>query len=375
MTGLVILIFVCTVFAAISQNRDSRTLHHHKKKASKDRVFFTILVGYMVIFAGLRTSYNDTDSYISTFMKTEPITNVFNGLNWDLGTNPGFKIFTSLIRTFTDNPNIYLMICSLIVIPLIVGFVHRYTKNFTLSMFLFFTMGYFLFCLAAIKQTMATALAVLAIQKLLDGKKLRYLLCLLLGTLIHPYCLMYLIAPILMKQIPWHKGTWFMLFLVAIVAYSFNFLVQTILDVTDIMGEGYNKETFVGEGINTFRVMVYFVPVVISFLWRKTLFEHTKRHENLFMNCTIVCALIMFVGMFGNANMFARLAMYFEPPIYVALPWMIYKLKGKVEGLFISIMAYIAYPAYFYYQTVMAKPFDLIYHSMSLGEFFNSLFQ
>ncbi len=372
MVKIVIMILCCCILALISQRRDENL--SRRKFAEREQLFFAIMLCYMIVFAGLRIHFNDTDAYVSAFKRTERFPQILKSMEWVLGENPGFRLLTSLIRTFTDNINVYLMICSAIALFPTVWFVRKYTNNFFLTVFLFFMSGYYVFSLAAIKQTIATAFALIAIDRLLRGKKLRFVLLILLAMTVHPYCLLYFFAPLLMKQVPWRKSTWLVIVITAVASYSFNFLTDLILDVSDILGDNYDAENFVGDGINFFRVMVYFVPVVISFLWRKTFFEDSSKSENLFMNFTIIGAMIMFIGLFGNANMFSRLAMFFDPMIYIALPWMIKKLKGSLPGVVLSFGTYTAYPLFFSYQMLVASNFDYSFTSITLRQFLNSLF-
>ncbi|MBE6985051.1 MAG: EpsG family protein [Ruminococcaceae bacterium] len=372
MTGLLIMIVCCTVFSLISQKR-SESIRGHRS-SSRERIFFTIILCYTIVFSGLRVSYNDTYAYIQGFNSALEFPEVLSHFDWNLGSNPGFRIFVSIIRTFTDNSNLYLMICSAITLGITLWFVRKYTKSFVLALFLFFMMGYYTFTMAAVKQTLTTALALIAVDKLIKNKKLSFVFILLIGATFHPYCLMYFCIPLLLKQVPWKKGTWILIICVSGISYAFNFLPEALVNITEYFGESYGQEMFVGEGINAFRVMVYFTPVAISFIWRKILFINSTQKENLFVNCTIVCAMIMFIGLFGNANTFARLAMYFEPMIYIALPWMLYKLKARMAGFVIGTGCYTAFPLYFCYQMVIASTFDQAFSSISLWQFFESFF-
>lgn len=371
MSGLIILMVTCTVFAMISQRIKNSTSSVRRPNFHRFFVFFITI--YLFIFAGLRIGYNDTAIYIKSFLNSPSFPAILSDFNWDLGNNPGFKIFTSITRTFTDNPNTYLMITSAFVLIVNIWFMHKYTNHFGFSIFLFFMLGYYLFILAAIKQTIATAFSLIAIDRMIRGKKVSFVVLILLGCLFHPYCLMHLCAPVLLKQVPWKKGTWFLIAVVLLISYFFNILVRTILDVTDILGEEYSEGDFVGEGINIFRVLVYFVPVAISLVYRKLLFSDSTPEENYFINCSIMCAMIMFIGLFGNANMFARLAIYFEPPIYIAFPWMLNRLKRRVEGYILSFGAYTAFPFYFYYMTVVNKSFNDAFMSRSFLDYLRSL--
>ncbi len=372
MSGLCIMAAFCIAFAAISQRRDENIGQRHFHE--REQLFYALLTSYMIIFAGLRIHYNDTDVYVSSFISCPSFPKVFKVINWEFGGHPGFKIFQSLIKIFSDNYHVFLMISSMVSIYPTIWFIRKYTKNFTLSIFIFFMLGYYVFLLAAIKQTIATSFALIALDRYLNGKKIRYLLYSFIGMTFHVYVMLYLIIPFLFDRVPWQKGTWIMILAAVILTYGFDFVINSILGATEALGDTYDRDTFTDDGINIFRVLVYFVPVIISFVWRNHLFKYSSKSENLFVNLSIVCALIMFLGLFGTANMFARLAIFFEPAVLIALPWMLYKLKGRLSGLVLTTGSYVAFPIFFYFQMVITADFDNAYSSISLGEFFNSLF-
>lgn len=372
MLRLVIMIFGCTVLAYLSERNNQKIAGTDNVR--KERIFSFILICWMILFSGLRTFYNDTHTYLKSFRESAFFPDILKNFNWDLGNNPGFKILTAIFRTYTDNGNTYLLFASVVSLGISMGFVHKYTTNYPVSVFLFFTLGYFLFTMAAVKQTIAISIGLLAILAFFRGKKILYVVLILFASLFHTYILMYFIVPILFKMVPWKKGTYILIACTIVAAFAFNFLLGTIMNVTDFFGEGYSADAFVGEGINIFRVLVYFVPVVLSFIVRDDIQKKNSKEFNLFINFAIVCAMIMFVGLFGNANMFARLAMYFEVPIYVVLPWLIYKVGERIRFTFFTFFAGVFYSMYFYYMTVLSKPFDEIFKYLTIGEYLRTIF-
>lgn len=373
MTNLVILIVCCTAFASISQRRGCSMGSTGIR--NNEHLFYAMLICYMIVFAGLRTYYNDTHTYIKGFLNCSPFPQSLSVISWKIGEHPGYGLYISIIKTFTDNYHIFIMVSSALALYPVVWFIRKYSKNFTLSIFIFFMLGYYVFCLAAIKQTLATSFALIAVDRYLNGKKFRYVLYILLAMTFHVYVLLYCIIPFVVDRVPWQRTTWLMILAVLVITYGFDFFINTVLGATDALGDSYDDKTFTEDGINIFRVLVYFVPVLISFIWRENLFKHSTRAENLFVNLSIVCALIMFIGLFGTANMFSRLAIFFEPAVHIALPWMLYKLKGSLPNLILTSGCYVAFPIFFYYQMVITTVFDQAFGSITLGEFFNSLFK
>ena len=253
-------------------------------------------------------------------------------------------------------------------------FIHRYTTNYPVSVFLFFTLGYFLFTMAAIKQTIAVSIGLLALEAFLKKRKRLAALLILFASLFHTYILMFFLVPFLYRMIPWRKGTLYLIGGTLVVAFSFNFLLGTIMDVTDFFGEGYSEDAFIGEGISIFRVLVYFVPVILSFIVRKDIQRKNSKEFNLFINFSIVCAMIMFVGLFGNANMFARLAMYFEVPIYIVLPWLIDHAGRHFKIRLFTVLSGMFYGFYFYYMVGINKPFDTLFRYITISEYLRTIF-
>ena len=124
-----------------------------------------------------------------------------------------------------------------------------------------------------------------------------------------------------------------------------------------MMGEKYTVESFTQSGVNVFRVLVCNVPLVLSFLYRKKLFRDSTQAEDLIVNLTMLNGAIMFVGLFGTANYFGRLANYFLIFQSLSLPWMLKKIGGR-DGQILKVLLILGYVAYFWYANVINIPFD-----------------
>lgn len=85
------------------------------------------------------------------------------------------------------------------------------------------------------------------------------------------------------------------------------------------------------------------------------------------INLTMLNGAIMFVGLFGTANYFARLANYFLIFQSLSLPWMLKKIGGRDRKMLTALMV-LGFLAYFYYANVLAIPFDQGFARLSLPE-------
>ena len=153
-------------------------------------------------------------------------------------------------------------------------------------------------------------------------------------------------------------------------------LLGTIVDVTSMLGEEYDATSFSGEGINPFRLAVAAVPLVISFMARFQIEDMDEDQEKayfLFTNLAILNAEIMFVGLFGTANYFARLANYFLPAQVVILPAVLARFHQK-EKQWLVPLCILGYLGYFYYENNIIRPFATSYTHMSLWDYLSTLF-
>ena len=196
-----------------------------------------------------------------------------------------------------------------------------------------------------------------------------FVACVLVAALIHPYALMYLLVPV-MEFRPWAKWTYWMLAIFLAAGFLLRPLIGTVVNITTLLGEEYTVSSFTGEGVNIFRVLVCNVPLVLSYIYRKKLFSDSSKAENLIVNLTMLNGAIMFVGLFGTANYFARLANYFLIFQSLSLPWMLKKIGGR-DGKMLTILMVLGFIAYFYYANVIAIPFDQDFARLSLSEYLN----
>ena len=86
------------------------------------------------------------------------------------------------------------------------------------------------------------------------------------------------------------------------------------------------------------------------------------------INLTMLNGAIMFVGLFGTANYFARLANYFLIFQSLSLPWMLKKIGGRDRKMLTALMV-LGFLAYFYYANAINQPFDQDFARLRLSEY------
>ena len=325
-----------------------------------------LIIVLLAGFAGLRTRCNDTGAYRRGY---ELITeSSWETSDKSVGSNPLFNLVNYKLRMHGVSTQNFLMFWAFLTVGCYIAIAHGYSANYPLTIFLLFTTGCYTFAFAGIKQAAAVGIAVIAVMLALKRKWLPFAAGILIAALIHPYSLMYLPVPFMGFR-PWTKKTYWLLAVFLAAGFLLRPMLGTVVSITTLLGEEYTVSSFTGDGVNAFRVLVCNVPLVVSFVYRRKLFADSTGTENLMVNLTMLNGAIMFVGLFGTANYFARLANYFLIFQSLSLPWMLKKIGGR-DGRLLTLLMVLGFVAYFFYANVISQPFDKEFARLSLAEYF-----
>lgn len=374
MKKLIPILIITTVLAFLSSQQSRRRLNEHGEVeyVYKDKVFFFLMAFSMAFFVGLRTRGNDTYTY-RTMYESMPV-----GLNpiqllvsTSIASAPGLNFLCAVLRNMGATTQSYFMVCALFTNLTYLWFLRKYTTDIGLSVFYFIAMGVYTFTMAAIKQTLAVAFLLIATDRAIEKKWPKYIFWLVIAELFHPYAFVYLVVPFLTFA-PWTNKNYLLLAGTVVVALFLSKFMGAIEGLTDAMGYNYEASEFSGAGVNIFRVIVVWVPVVLSYFCKEQLRECEDREQNIIINLSMMNSAIMFIGLFGTANYFARLANYFLIFQCLALPRILQKMGGIS---LIKPASVLGFSGYFYYGTVLANgAFDMDYGFISVWDFFEQLF-
>lgn len=318
-------------------------------------VLLTVL---LILFTGFRTSYNDTGNYITNYLTQVPSSFAelrFSDLS--IGDNFGFLLLQVFLKQFiSKSPQILFVLSSIVINIAFIRFYFRYAERFSVSIYLFITSGLFIFSMAATKQSLAIAIGLFAVDYAMKKKWAGFIILLILGLSFHPYVVLFGIIPFI-KKTAWGKWTWLFIGAAVIGSIFMTQLVDVIVYVASLYGQKYLPKHFAPVGVNFLRVIVFAVTPVLSFIYRKKINEKANEIVKVSVNLSVLSFSIMLLALFGNAVMFSRLAFYFEPFTYIALPWILFNCINKKYRVAIIATCLIGYFIFFYYQFGIAAPF------------------
>lgn len=330
-----------------------------KRQTTANRIVFFLLVLTLALPSTLCTSYNDTGAYIRAFMQAKPLGRLLASGELHMLRNPMFVIYQSLVKTFTNNHIIFFLIPAFFVQYSYLRFIRRHCDNFLFGVFLYICLGTYIFSLAAMKQTIAMAILLYAVEFLIDRKYGRFFLTVFLAFTFHTYALCFVVLPLFTVK-PWTPRTWLMLLAVAVVIANFNTVISSFLDFVNESGKSLAEEEVIGTaGINPIRVMVYAVTPLFALFFRRYLYSGPANRERYILtNMSVLTVSIMSLGLVNAANMFARMGQYFEVGLICSLPWMIEKPFEKSSMRLIYLLAIVCFVGFFCYANLVQIVFD-----------------
>lgn len=373
--GCVFLMYLSQVYYPTSAQLEGPQTGRRHFMLRKADIFMIVVIVWMTCFSFLRTNYNDTMTYRLHFMESESVADYFarSGL-LDWTGNPLSELYRDVVRDATTNYHIYFFFPAFLSSFAVVKLFKRYSVNPAFSLLIFFSIGTYVMYIAALKQCFAMFFLLLALPYAVDRKYMRFYLLVFVAMLFHTHAFMFAIVPLLFGK-PWGKVT-IVFFLAALFAMAtYDATLGAFMEYAQSMGALVAEiEVFDNNSINVLRVVVYWVPAMLALAFRKRLFSNSTRVENLFVNMSMISAFILMIGLVQAANLFARMAAYFEIATAISLPWMIKKLFTKRSARAVTICAAILYFGYFLYEFGVSKDFGNNYSAISLWQFVTSLF-
>ena len=362
------------LFMAMMTGSDKKRGPMDRHQPMANRIAFFLLVVCLAMPVALREKYNDTVTYLRNFVYGNTFSELMASGSLHILKNPAFRIYSAVVRSFTDNYTIFFLFPAFFVQYSYMRFIYRHCPDFVVGVFLFFCLGTYTFAIAAMKQTIATAVALYAVDDLIERRHRGFYVKVFIAFLFHTYALVFLLLPLFTDK-PWTFRTLLLLAGIYFFMANFDSVIESFLEIANESGKGVSGSEIIGTAsINPIRVAVYAVAPLFALVFRRYLFYGPDdREHNILVNMSIISVSIMSLGLISAANMFARLAQYLEFGLICSLPWMIRKPFEKMSGRLIMFIALACFTAFFVYSQAFWIPFDNIYQKRTLMDFFQSL--
>lgn len=273
----------------------------HKKTCN---ILWSIIYITLVLIFGLRYKVGgDTYNYMSYFMRA-PTLSSWKPVDVSL-FEPGFTLFTSIIKTYSDNIYVYQTIISAIITFLLMSFVKRNTTYKYLAMILIYISMYLYYSTEVIRESLAVCL-LLTFYPLLNAKKyvLYYILCVFLLTL-HSSAIICMLLP-LFNGLRFN-GKFVLYIICFILAGAFlHFIMDRMADYQVFHKlSRYSEHSYVGYAWSGLRFIYFSLIPMLTLYLCKTTFHLQIKYENV-----ICLQILMGFGLWFVPIVFQRLINY-----------------------------------------------------------------
>lgn len=350
MIKITALLIVCVALAWASEVNTSQILGRNGRYLIREDPAFVLLVAVLLLFTGLRTEYNDTWTYIRSFEQDQGVQAFLaDPENLNPFKNLLFYFLQSVLREFTDEGQVLIFLASAFTQFCFLLFFKRYSRRFTFTVFLYFALGTFDVSLGALKQTLAMAILTLGFPYLEQNKLIRYYLIVLIAMMFHTYAICFAVLPLFTRR-PWTTFTFLFIGGVTFVLMNFQSVITEFMEQANALGKTLEAyEVLDSYTVNLFRVAVYMVTPLFSLVFARWLNHSSTRLDHILIHMSIISMAFMLMGTQAGANMFARMAHYFEIGTLCCLPGMIDKPFEKMSARFIYAFAITAFLGFFAY--------------------------
>lgn len=311
-----------------------------KNNLNKSNKFFVILTAAVLIFvAGFRWKVGtDYNTYISLFNRYISDYNAY--LN--LFDGPLFVFFAKLTSFLCRDYWIFFFGVACLTIGLYVRTIAKYSKMFLFSILLYIFIGAWNSSFNGMRQYLAAAVLFAGHRFLIDKKFLRYCAVVIIASLVHVTALI-MLPVYFVSYLKINLKTIIILAIGAFaLRYSYDYLFNIMSGVKGSEQSGYGYMT---NSVNLFRVLVSFSPLALFLFVPKN--KLNENDNTIYFNMLLVNAAFMFAT--ANSTYLARIGIYTDIYITLALPRMLRWFKAKEKAIVSSVIV-IFYAIFWWYE-------------------------
>lgn len=327
---------------SVGGNRDGR-LAGTDNTGAKVLVFIIFLVFFFYAgFRGISAAVNDEWVYRNRVlsMASKPLTYIFEDSN-EVLDNLGYWIVSHLLP---GESQWMLAYYAMITYGCFIYAMYKQCDNFDLAILLLFLLNMVNVSFNTMQQMEAVSVTMLGIPFVHKKQFLKYAIVVLIAALIHSSAIVLIAVYFIANMKPWSGKFIAVAAGFVVIMLLFNTVMPGLFSRMEIL-EDY--EGSYGNGVKIITVLVAFVPLIFSFIFR-SYFPSDDNAFNCSVNMSLVYAMIYLVS---TQNLYvARFAMYLQP--YIILLYtrgITYLRKENLSGvtLFCLIAGYGLTMVYF----------------------------
>lgn len=339
-------------------------IYFNGRSRNKDKLFISISFIMFFILSAFRSKNigNDTSSYISLF---ERIANKNDFSQFTSGYETGYVYLNKLISTISPHSQFFLIFTSLILLIGFAFFIYKKSNNVFLSVFLFYTLGFYGSSLNILRQYIAILIILVAYEYMRKKKILVAIIFILLASQFHATALI----GFLLLLIPYirfnYKKIFILICITIFIQFSFGSLINLVFAISPKYHVYLNSAYFEGEirlaSILNFLIIIiiFIMGLILNFNTEPDKYSYEIKQgkvrqkriisDNYAMQYLILfSACITFISL--RFNLIERLSEYFFVFSIIYLPNILSEIQDKKLYM---IVVYLVIVFSFVYITVI----------------------
>lgn len=314
-----------------------------------------LLVTPYVLWAGSRTNFIDTITYINGFNRAPSSLSQIPAYLASYDKDQGFSVLIILLKSLgVQNYHTYFTIIAVFQMVCLVYTLRKYSDNLWISLFLFVaSTDYYSWMHNGIRQFIAVCMTFAAFDMLVRRQYIRFSLVVLLASTIHGSAVLMLPFAFVMIGPAMNRKTLLMIggvtlmipFIDMLMPFVEDFLMDTQYD--DMMtGEIWAND----DGTNLIRVVVYSAPALVAVLGWRYIKNNQDPGINMCINASLITMAVYLVSSVTSGIYIGRIPIYTTLHGYMVLPWLIDQIFEKASARLIKLLMVICYVGFYYYQ-------------------------
>lgn len=350
-----ILVWIGIVGVFASTGRLDRTERVNGECVRRIRPLFAFLIFLpLIIWTGYRGDIGDTWAYMQSFSQMPSALEGIPEYFVQLSKDKGFYVGAALIKCIIgNNIHFYFILLAFIQAFFLMRIYRKYSDYFVVCFFLFIaSTDYISWMFNGIRQFTAVTIVFGCSELILKKKYIPVIILILLASTMHGTALLMLPFVFICQGKAWNKKTMiFLAMVIVVVVFVGNFtnLLNTMLEDTQYQNVVSDWQSWNDDGTNLFRVLVYSVPAILSWVGRKRIEITNDSVINLCTNMSIVAAGFYIISIFTSGIFIGRLPVYFSLYSYILLPWELKNLFTEESSRIVKLLMIAGYLLFYMY--------------------------
>ena len=346
-TDLVIVFSLSMVFTWFGQAVPGRARNAlDRRKPNLVGLILPALI--MILYSGLRNNIGDTIYYVHTYHLIEDSGAVMPV--WGQKAYLFELIQYYFVKAGAEYSTFIMMSAIVTIVPFMLVF-YNYSVDYSLSIYLFLTMGIYVSTMNGIRQYIATGILLMGAKYLFSPKKngfLKLLVLILIASLIHDSAFIMIPIYFLCRRKAWSAPT-FISLSVGVVGLMFisMFLPSFLTALEDTNYAGYADGWFTDgteTGAGIIRVIFNCLPTILAAVFSKQVRQFGPIADIL-INISLVHSAIYILASYNW--IFARFAFYTYAYVVLLMAMVFVAVLRSGKYRFFAILLFAAYAIFF----------------------------